>query len=82
MRAHGFEHTSEVVFGVTAEEIVRCAAQRGCAKIVMSTRRNGAIAHLLGRSVSARVVRLSQVPVTIVKSRPPATSAVERFRFA
>lgn len=82
VRAHGFRHASEVVFGVTAEEIVRCAAERGCSKIVMSARRTGVIASVLGRSVSARVIRLSPVPVTIVTSRPPRPGIGEGVRFA
>jgi K+-sensing histidine kinase KdpD len=64
---HSFQHTSAVVFGAPAEAIVRNAAERGCTKIVMGSRRAGTIANIVGRSVSGRVVRLSHVPVTIVK---------------
>jgi nucleotide-binding universal stress UspA family protein len=64
---HSFQHTSEVVFGAPAEAIVRSAGERRCAKIVMGARGVGVIANIAGRSVSGRVVRLSHVPVTIVK---------------
>lgn len=83
LHAHGFQHTCDVVFGAPAEEIVRCAAQRGCAKIVMSARRTGWIANMLGRSVAARVLRRAPVPVTIVKAgQRTATSVRQRFGFA
>ena len=64
---HSFQHTSEVVFGAPAAAIVRSAAERRCAKIVMGVRGVGVIANIAGRSVSGRVVRLSPVPVTLVK---------------
>ena len=64
---HAFQHTSEVVFGAPAEAIVRTAAERRCGKIVLGARGVGVIANIAGRSVSGRVVRLSHVPVTIVK---------------
>jgi len=65
---HGFEHTCEVVSGSPAEAIVHSAVARGCTKIVMGARRTGALARMMGRAVSSRVIRLSPVTVTIVKS--------------
>jgi nucleotide-binding universal stress UspA family protein len=73
LNRYSFQHTSEVVFGAPAEAIVRSAAERGCAKIVMGSRATGVLGYTLGRSVSSRVVRLSHVPVTLVK---PETAAV------
>jgi len=67
LNRHAFEHTSEVVFGAVPEAIVRSAAERGCSKIVMGSRRTGLLAGIAGRSVSSRVVRLSHVPVTVTK---------------
>jgi nucleotide-binding universal stress UspA family protein len=73
---HFFQHSSEVVFGAPAEAIVRSAAERGCAKIVVGSRGTGMIRNALGRSVSSRVVRLSHVPVTIVKSEQGSAGAM------
>ena len=67
LNRRGFRHSSEVAFGAPAEVIARSAAERGCAKIVMGSRGTGVIRNILGRSVSSRVVRLSHIPVTIVK---------------
>ena len=77
---HSFLHTSEVVFGAPAEAIVRTAAERRCAKFVMGARGVGVIANIAGRSVSGRVVRLSRLPVTLVKPegvRSTTASVVE-----
>jgi nucleotide-binding universal stress UspA family protein len=68
LHASGIEHTSEVVFGATAEAIVRGAAERGSTKIVMGSRSTDTIGHIVRRSVSSRVVRLAHIPVTIVKA--------------
>jgi nucleotide-binding universal stress UspA family protein len=67
LKRHAFQHTNEIVFGAAAEAIVRSAAERGCSKIVMGSRRTGLITNIVGRSVSSRVVKLSHVPVTVVK---------------
>jgi nucleotide-binding universal stress UspA family protein len=64
---HGVRHTGEVIFAAPAEAIVRSALERGSTKIVMASRPTGALAKMVGRSVASRVVRLSHVPVTIVK---------------
>jgi nucleotide-binding universal stress UspA family protein len=77
---HAFQHTAEVVFGAPAEAIVRSAADHRCAKIVMGARGVGVIANIAGRSVSGRVVRLSHVPVTLVK--PESVPPVARTRIA
>ena len=75
LNRHAFQHTSEVVFGAPAEAIVRTAAERRCAKIVLGARGVGVIANIAGRSVSGRVVRLSHVPVTLVKPQGVRPSA-------
>jgi nucleotide-binding universal stress UspA family protein len=67
LTSHGVRHTGEVIFGALAETIVRSASERSATKIVMASRRTGALAKMVGRSVASRVVRLSHVPVTIVK---------------
>jgi nucleotide-binding universal stress UspA family protein len=78
---HSFQHTCEVVFGGPAEAIVRSAAERGCSKIVMCSRRTSLIAHIAGRSVSGRVIRLAHVPVTVVKPDAPRASLAASERW-
>jgi nucleotide-binding universal stress UspA family protein len=73
LNRHSFEHSCEVAYGAPAEAIVRSAAERGCAKIVMGARATGLLGTIVGRSVSSRVVRLSHVPVTLV--RPESVAA-------
>ena len=65
-------HTSEVAFGPTAETLVRCAARERCTEIIMGTRARSAIAELFCGSVSARVVRLTEIPVTLIRQTGPA----------
>jgi nucleotide-binding universal stress UspA family protein len=68
--ANHVQHTAEVIFGKPVEAIARCAAVRGCTKIVMGTKGRSLIANLVARSVASRVVRLAHVPVTLVKDGP------------
>ncbi|MDP2238882.1 MAG: universal stress protein [Burkholderiales bacterium] len=60
-------HKVLVVTGAVADTIVNQAAGLGCGEIVMGTRGLGAVGNLVLGSVAARVVRLSSVPVTLVK---------------
>lgn len=55
-----------VRIGLTAETIVRVASRRHCEGIVMGTRGVGTLKGLLLGSVTARVIHLSRVPVTVV----------------
>lgn len=59
--------TQEVLIGPPAETIARLATERGCAGIVMGTRGLGALASVIMGSVTREVVRLAEVPVTLVK---------------
>jgi nucleotide-binding universal stress UspA family protein len=60
--------------GDPADTIIRCAKEEGCDLIVMSARPVGAVASSLIRgtgatwgSVAAQVVKLSEIPVVVVK---------------
>jgi nucleotide-binding universal stress UspA family protein len=56
----------EVRFGDPAEEILRLAAEGGFAEIVMGRRGRGGVAKLLLGSVSDRVTKSAEIPVTVV----------------
>ena len=53
--------------GDAAEEIIAAALEHRCDTIVMGRRGLGAIASLVGGSVSSQVMRRSPLPVTLVK---------------
>jgi nucleotide-binding universal stress UspA family protein len=53
--------------GDAAEHIVRLARARRCSQIVMGMRGLGAVARIVLGSVSMKVLRLANVPVTLVK---------------
>jgi nucleotide-binding universal stress UspA family protein len=53
--------------GLPAQEIVRVAAEQGVDQIVMGTHGHGAAGSLFLGSVSQRVVKLSPLPVLLVK---------------
>jgi nucleotide-binding universal stress UspA family protein len=63
----GVIFTSEMLTGETASEIVRRTGELGCDCIVMGTHGRGAIGALVMGSIAAKVVHLSEVPVTLVK---------------
>jgi nucleotide-binding universal stress UspA family protein len=64
----GLRYESNTVVGDVAETIAAYAEQRDCAAIVMATRGLGNAAGLLLGSVAHKVLQLSKVPVTLVKS--------------
>jgi nucleotide-binding universal stress UspA family protein len=71
---HGIRYTTDVAFGAAAESIVRSAAMQRCDLIVVGTRDRLAIASFFSASVSSQVVRLAQVPVTVIKQKVVATT--------
>lgn len=69
------EVTPLLAFGSPAEEIVRCAVQRGVDLIAMSTHGRSMLARMLVGSVTDRVIRTSPIPVLVVH---PPTMSVDR----
>jgi nucleotide-binding universal stress UspA family protein len=63
----GIAYTAHVVCGPIPETIADFAAQHGCDQIVMGTHGRGGLATLFLGSVAAAVVRLSGLPVTLIK---------------
>jgi len=66
-QAAGVRCVPHVSIGAAAQEIAAYAHQHGCDVIVMGTRGMRAVADLVLGSVAHNVVRLSNVPVTLVK---------------
>ena len=82
LKASGVAYTTEVGFGTAADAIVRAASQEECDVIVMGTRDRAGVAGFFSPSVSGRVVRLSRVPVTVVKHTVVATTHEPRYSAA
>lgn len=59
---------SLLVTGVPTTRIVEVAKQRGVMMIVMGSQGRTGLRHLMMGSIAEQVVRLSPVPVTVVKS--------------
>lgn len=69
------ESTSEMVVGLPATRILEVAERVGARMIVMGSKGRTGLSHLLIGSKAERIVRLSPIPVTIVKARAPAPDA-------
>jgi nucleotide-binding universal stress UspA family protein len=63
----GLGYTPAVLLGPVAATIAQYADDKGCEKIVMGTRGLGAIGGVLLGSITTEVLRLTQLPVTLVK---------------
>lgn len=74
LEADGIVHSVDIAFGAVAESIVRSAAVERCDHVVVGTRDRLAISNFFAPSVSSQVVRLSTVPVTVIKQRVIATT--------
>lgn len=71
-----FHGTCDVVTGLTANQIVKYAADHGVALIVMGTHGRRGVAHLLLGSVAEHVVRTAPCPVLTVRGRAADTQAI------
>jgi nucleotide-binding universal stress UspA family protein len=60
-------YQARIEFGNIGRSIVEVAREEGCAQIIMGTQGRGALADLLLGSVATNVLRLTGVPVTLVK---------------
>ncbi len=63
----GVEFARHTRIGASAENIVFCAKTLMCNSIIMGTHGAGFVAGVLLGSVASKVVRLAEVPVTLVK---------------
>ncbi|WP_291994784.1 universal stress protein [Candidatus Accumulibacter sp. ACC003] len=67
LQTAGISCTPIVEIGPTAETIARVAREQNCDGIVMGSRGLGAVSSTILGSVSSRVLRLSELPITLVK---------------
>ena len=67
LAASGIEHHAQVGFGPVVDVIVHTAEKAKSDAIVMGTRARHPLVELVTRSVPARVLRSSRVPVTLVR---------------
>jgi nucleotide-binding universal stress UspA family protein len=70
LAAAGITHEARVAFGPVAEVIARMAKETVCDLVVMGTRARHPLVELFARAVPARVLRLSDVPVALVRHQP------------
>ena len=70
----GIEHTMHVALGDVAEAIVRCASNQACDGIVLTEGRSALRRSMLG-SVAAKVINLTDLPVTLIKESSEAETA-------
>jgi nucleotide-binding universal stress UspA family protein len=63
----GIPYAKHIAIGHVAETIANFAKQHQCDQIVMGTHGRGALTHALLGSVATDVIKLSNVPVTLVK---------------
>jgi nucleotide-binding universal stress UspA family protein len=63
----GIGYTPAVLLGPVAESIAQYAKDKGCDQIVMGTRGLGALGGMLMGSVTTELLRLTDLPVTLVK---------------
>lgn len=66
----GIEFVSHRVVGPVVESILAKQRELDCDSIVMSTHGHGPVVGALLGSVSSSVMRLAEVPVVLVRSRP------------
>lgn len=67
LESAGLAYSAHIMLGEAAPTLVEFAADKGCSLIVMGARGLGSVAGLLMGSVATKVVKLSTVPVLLVK---------------
>lgn len=65
--AAGLAYSAHIMLGDAAPTLVEFATAKGCSLIIMGARGLGSVAGLLMGSVATKVVKLSTVPVLLVK---------------
>lgn len=65
--AAGLAYSAHIMIGETAPTLIEFAKDKGCSLIIMGARGLGSVTGLLIGSVVTKVVKLSTVPVLVVK---------------
>lgn len=65
--AAGLAYSAHIMMGETAPTLIEFATDKGCSLIIMGARGLGSVGGLLMGSVATKVVKLSTVPVLVVK---------------
>ncbi len=65
--AAGLAYQVQIMAGPVAQTIADTARRKGCDSIVMGTHGRGGLATLFLGSVAAKVIHLSEIPVTLVR---------------
>ncbi|HVP66754.1 MAG TPA: universal stress protein [Anaeromyxobacteraceae bacterium] len=68
-RRSGGAATAVVVEGAPADEVARCARERGVDLLVVGTHGRRGLRHLVIGSVAERLVRVAHCPVLVVRGR-------------
>jgi nucleotide-binding universal stress UspA family protein len=67
LQQEGIAFTFQTVQGDAASQIVACSQSLGCDSIILGSHGNGFLAGIFLGSVAAKVIQLSDIPITLVK---------------
>jgi nucleotide-binding universal stress UspA family protein len=67
LNREGIAFTSHLLQGNAADAIVACSQLLGCDSIILGSHGNGYLVGIFLGSVAAKVIQLSDVPITLVK---------------
>ena len=67
MKQEGIAFALHTLQGDAASQIVACSHSLGCDSIILGSQGNGFLAGIFLGSVAAKVIQLSDIPITLVK---------------
>ena len=67
LKQEGVAFTLHTLQGDAASQIVACSRSLGCNNIILGSHGNGFLAGIFLGSVAAKVIQLSDIPITLVK---------------
>ncbi|WP_408599350.1 universal stress protein [Pseudomonas sp. PLMAX] len=67
LKQEGIAFTFHTLQGDAASRIVECSQSLGCDSIILGSHGNGFLAGIFLGSVAAKVIQLSDIPITLVK---------------
>ncbi len=72
LRKAGVEHTTQLVRGAAATELLRVAKRARASMLVLGSKGHGALADLVVGGTVHKVINRSDIPVVLVPASPPA----------